>query len=142
MARRILNITDIAHIDNTYRDKLVDELNEMWMTVVGSDHHKDRDCHWSINQRFSYGERKGFTVEHYGYIYEDVSDTFPTWEEARAGLIGHMVEGLRGQFELAQEDGFETDPGKARLREIEPQFQDLLKRYKLTFPEDSPALKF
>lgn len=38
--------------------------------VVQGDIHKDRDCHWQIVERFSYGEHAGWFVEHNGYLYE------------------------------------------------------------------------
>ena len=36
--------------------------------VVQGDIHKDRDCHWRIVERWSYGEHAGWFVEHDGYL--------------------------------------------------------------------------
>ncbi len=48
-----------------------------WYDYVSQDHHKDRDCHWSLHEieRFSYGEKskkKMWNIEHDGYILDDI----------------------------------------------------------------------
>jgi hypothetical protein len=60
---------------------------------VVQDHiHKDRDCHWRIVERWSYGEHAGWFVEHDGYLYElaggeyDEQGPFPSREAALIGL--------------------------------------------------------
>ena len=47
---------------------LMAELGSLWMDFVGSDHHKDRDCHFVIEQYFSYGEPPYWTAHHCGYV--------------------------------------------------------------------------
>jgi len=53
------------------RSKLVEDitkLTEKWYFMIGKDHHKDRDCHWYIETKWSYGRPPMYTVQHFGYI--------------------------------------------------------------------------
>jgi hypothetical protein len=53
------------------RKKLIEEitkLSEDWYFLIGKDHHKDRDCHWYIETKWSYGHPPMYTVQHFGYI--------------------------------------------------------------------------
>lgn len=81
--------------------KLVAEYYE----AVQADIHKDRDCHWQISERWSYGEHAGWFVEHHGYLYELVDGEFgevgpyPSREEA----LRRLAEQLRAAIEDARE---------------------------------------
>ncbi|HWW67356.1 MAG TPA: hypothetical protein VNY83_05185 [Solirubrobacterales bacterium] len=81
--------------------KLVAEYYE----VVQDDIHKDRDCHWQLVERFSYGKRVGWFVDHNGYVYElsgceyGEDGPYPTREEA----AWRMAEHLRLAIEDARE---------------------------------------
>lgn len=72
--------------------KLVVEYDE----IVGRDIHKDRDCHWQIAERFSYGEHAGWYVEHHGYLHElrdgeyGEDGPFRSREEALRRLAKHL----------------------------------------------------
>lgn len=46
------------------------ELTNFWYNYVAQDHHKDKDCHFYVNQVFSYGQEPYWRIEHYGYIQE------------------------------------------------------------------------
>jgi len=56
-------------VDKQQVFKEILELSEKWYDYVGQDHHKDRDCHFYIQQNWSYGQIPKWTVEHYGYVY-------------------------------------------------------------------------
>lgn len=63
------------------------ELTKKWYAYVNLDHHKDRDCHWTIEQRFSYGDEPYYQAEHSSYIGDDFSGTkCDTLEEAQEEL--------------------------------------------------------
>ena len=66
--------------------------------AVGSDCHKDGDCHWYITERWSYGEHAGWVVEHAGRCYDGLEDgedgPFPTREEAEVVLIEHLLAAI------------------------------------------------
>jgi hypothetical protein len=57
---------------------------------------KERDGHWSISERWSYGERVGWFVEHDGYCYEGLEAGYgedgphPTREAAASCMAEHL----------------------------------------------------
>lgn len=60
-----------------------------WQYLIAKDHHKDRDCHFEIIKRWSYGEKPYYTVSHDGYIIDERYIQFPkraTLEEAEHDL--------------------------------------------------------
>lgn len=70
-------------------------LTERWMELIGRDAHNDRDCHFSIEKRWSYGERPTYHVIHEGYVWEEqVDETFRSSTAAHrflAALLAEMV---------------------------------------------------
>ncbi len=74
--------------------------------LISRDHHKDRDCHWSIEANVSAyadprtGEHVTFTVSHGGYIdnwdREDI--TFQSMREA----LAYATSRLRADIEDAR----------------------------------------
>lgn len=64
--------------------------------VVQADIHKERDCHWHIVERWSYGKHVGWFVEHHGYVYEmpgaeyGEAGPFATREEAMTQMAGYL----------------------------------------------------
>ena len=58
------------------------KLSEEWYELISSDHHKDKDCHWHIETRWSYGEQPEFRVLHYGYITDDIEIACDSYETA------------------------------------------------------------
>jgi hypothetical protein len=65
----------------------ITELTEQWRQLVVKDHCKDRDFHFYINTVWSYGQKQKYRVEHYGYLYKDVEETFDTYREAAEYLL-------------------------------------------------------
>jgi hypothetical protein len=65
----------------------ITELTKKWYSLIGQDHHKDKDCHFYINTVWSYGQKQKYRVEHYGYLYKDVEETFDTYREAAEYLL-------------------------------------------------------
>jgi hypothetical protein len=57
---------------------------------------KDRDGHWGIVQRWSYGDYVGWFIEHHGYLYElpdgqyGEEGPFPSYEAALGRLADHL----------------------------------------------------
>jgi hypothetical protein len=43
-------------------------LTKEWYSLISGGHHKDRDCHWNIETRWSYGNPPNYYVYHYGYL--------------------------------------------------------------------------
>jgi hypothetical protein len=64
----------------------ITQLTEEWYKLIGPDHHKDRDCHWYIETKWSYGDPPKYTIQHWGYILDDIVKEFSSYEEALVGL--------------------------------------------------------
>jgi hypothetical protein len=64
----------------------ITELTAEWYKIIGPDHHKDRDCHWYIETKWSYGQPPIYIIQHYGYIIDEVSETWNTYELALVRL--------------------------------------------------------
>ena len=78
-------------------------LTKFWYEYVSQDHHKDRDCHWHINEIWSYGREPTYSVEHYGYIADDLdSITCNTHEEAEQELIKMLKGVIQNEKEWAK----------------------------------------
>lgn len=78
------------------RDKIVG-LTKIWYEIVSLDHHKDRDCHWYITEEFSYGNVPVFSVEHYGYCYDEVIQEFKRYGEAVKFLLQTIKSAIRAE---------------------------------------------
>lgn len=62
-------------------------LTKRWMQYIGPDHHKDRDCHFYIQKRWSYGDEPYYQAYHHGYVNKDFEGTkCDTLEEAQEEL--------------------------------------------------------
>lgn len=60
----------------------ITKLTDEWYFLIGKDHHKDRDCHWYIETKWSYGYPPKYTIQHWGYIIGDIEKEFETYEKA------------------------------------------------------------
>lgn len=77
---------------------IIHKLTSLWYTLL-IDHHKDRDCHWYITQRYSYTDKPVYVVEHHGYIIHDFEDkTFNTFGEAEYYLLNKLFEHIREEI--------------------------------------------
>lgn len=74
---------------NQRQDK-IHSLTAEWCNLVASDHHKDRDMHFHIDIKYSYGSVPVYVVSHEGYIEGRFSATFSTLEEAEEYLIKRL----------------------------------------------------
>lgn len=70
-----------------------------WYKTIGGDHHKDRDCHWTIAVRWSYGQEPKFTIEHHGYILDNIEQTYQSYRAACFGLISMLEKFIKEQKE-------------------------------------------
>ncbi|MHA1304343.1 MAG: hypothetical protein ACTSPI_11650 [Candidatus Heimdallarchaeaceae archaeon] len=76
----------------------IKKLTRLWYELVSLDHHKDRDCHWSIEVKYSYMNDPTYSVIHYGYIYGDVNKEFSSYEKAEVGLLEELHEAFEGEL--------------------------------------------
>ena len=103
-------------------EKRITELSAQYYDLIGGEHHKDRDCHWSIETLWSYGQAPVYIVEHKGYLHETEKATFDSYETAMAFLRDELMEAIEiEKFNQAQIDGirFPDDiPGELRAFEL------------------------
>jgi hypothetical protein len=77
-----------------------------WMSTIGPEHHKDRDCHFWIERRWSYGEPPKWVAEHHGYwIKEQFIRRCDTYREAIQALIGLLTHELAEAKKCIAENG-------------------------------------
>ena len=100
----------------------IPELSVKYYDLISGEHHKDRDCHWSIETLWSYGKPPVYIVEHKGYLHETEKATFDSYETAMAFLRDELIEAIEiEKFNQAQIDGirFPDDiPGELRAFEL------------------------
>lgn len=61
-------------------------LTSEWYTLIGPTHHKDRDCHWYIETKWSYGNDPKYSVQHFGYVADRIEDEYDSYDKALKGL--------------------------------------------------------
>ena len=75
--------------DDTLNGVLADRIQQatgLWYDLVSHDHHKDRDCHFSLTIQFSYRGERTISIEHHGYVDH-------AWRET-ARSLSHAAERL------------------------------------------------
>jgi hypothetical protein len=78
------------HINMTLEQEIT-TLTEKWYRYVNLDHHKDRDCHWYIEKRYSYGDEPYYQAFHHGYIIDDWSSPkCDTLEAAETMMVNKL----------------------------------------------------
>jgi hypothetical protein len=82
----------------TDRGTEIAELIDRHYKALAGDVRKDRDGHWSISERYSYGRHAGWVVEHDGYCYDGheagEDGPVPHAEEAEVVLIEHLLAAI------------------------------------------------
>ena len=58
------------------------KLTQEWRSLICSDYHKDRDCHWYIETAWSYAEEPKYYVRHYGYINDEIAISCSSYKDA------------------------------------------------------------
>jgi len=88
-------------------DKLIEEITKLtaeWHRLIGPEHHKDRDCHWSIDTIWSYGDRPFYLVKHYGYILDHLEIKFDSYEEALHQLKNIIEQAIKNEKNAQAEE--------------------------------------
>lgn len=88
--------------------ELVDEitnLTEEWYFLIGKDHHKDRDCHWYIETKWSYGYSPVYNIQHHGYILHDFNEIeCSSYEDALKTLKEILIQKIEEEKKSQEED--------------------------------------
>jgi hypothetical protein len=83
-------------------DKITEEITVLtneWYELIGPSHHKDKDCHWYINTKWSYGYSPIFVVEHFGYILSDIEIECGSYQEALKTLKEQLILAIKQEKE-------------------------------------------
>jgi hypothetical protein len=81
----------------------ITKLTDEWYHLIGKDHHKDRDCHWYIETKWSYGYEPTHTVHHYGYILDKIEEEFGSYDKALIGLRDILKEKIEDEKKSQEE---------------------------------------
>ena len=82
----------------------ITKLTAEWYHLIGSDHHKDRDCHWYINTKWSYGNSPTYAVEHYGYILDHIEVECDTYDDALKCLKRELEAAIANEKRHSEEE--------------------------------------
>ena len=82
----------------------ITKLTDEWRSLTGKDHCKDRDFHWYIETKWSYGFPPKYTVQHWGYILGDIEEEFDSYDDALLGLKNTLVENIEEEKKHQKED--------------------------------------
>jgi hypothetical protein len=78
----------------------IDEITALaaeYYALVRRDHHKDRDCHWYIETRWSYDQPPKYIARHYGYVTEELDAEHGSYREALVALRAYLREAIAAQ---------------------------------------------
>ena len=85
------------------------ELTEEWRSLTGKDHCKDRDFHWYVETKWSYGQPPKYNVQHWGYILGDIEEECDSYDEAlvklKELLTKEIKEYIKNRDENNEENG-------------------------------------
>jgi hypothetical protein len=88
-------------------DDIINEITKLtdeWYHLIGKDHHKDRDCHWYIETKWSYGYAPKYSVQHWGYILDDIVIECASYEEALVVLRDTLNEKIEEEKKSQKEN--------------------------------------
>ena len=77
----------------------ITKLTEEWYKLIGSEHHKDRDCHWYIETKWSYGGYPTYTIRHHGYVLDKIEENLSTYDAALKRLKEILEEKIKDEKE-------------------------------------------
>lgn len=86
----------------------ITELTAEWYKLIGPEHHKDRDCHWYIETKWSYGQPPLYTIQHFGYILDDINENWSTYELALERLKETLTEEIKQYRKYVTNEDEET----------------------------------
>ncbi|MCD6429387.1 hypothetical protein J7L09_01695 [bacterium] len=80
----------------------VTRLAHLWYKYISQDHHKDCDCHWYIERRWSYNRKPQWIVWHRGYIFDGAEIKCKNYQEALEKLIKLIKKALQKELEWVE----------------------------------------
>jgi hypothetical protein len=82
----------------------ITRLTQEWYALMGEDHHKDRDCHWYIETKWSYGQVPTYCVIHHGYVYDRIEENWSSYEGALNRLREILIDAIKEINEFRDND--------------------------------------
>jgi hypothetical protein len=94
-------------------EKIVD-LTAKWFRYIGPTHHKDRDCHWYIETKYSYGRPPVYSAYINGYLFSDQREDRDNFPQAEKDLLDMIKEAIQTEWEnvadrKARDEDFDND---------------------------------
>jgi hypothetical protein len=108
-----------------HNEQIIERLLKLWYSLIGGDHHKDRDCWFFIGRDYCTYNEPLWSVTHHGYILGEYNESFPTFEKAQEGLIEYLTEGCAREIDTIKNnpDSFnperDTEYCNSKLKELE-----------------------
>lgn len=81
----------------------ITKLSDEWRSLTGKGHCKDRDFHWYIETKWSYGQPPKYSVQHWGYILDDIVEECNSYDEALLKLKETLIEKIEEEKRLQRE---------------------------------------
>jgi hypothetical protein len=94
-------------------DCLISEITKLtddWRSLSGKGHCKDKDFHWYIETKWSYGLPPVYIVQHNGYILHDFEDIeCSSYEDALKTLKEILIEKIEEEKKFIEERNDEDE---------------------------------
>lgn len=84
------------------KQQKIQDLQELWCKIVGSDYHKSCDVNHYLSIRYTYGNAE-YIVEHGAYVGDDINETFYTLSQAEGYLIKELIRQITDQLNFYKE---------------------------------------
>jgi hypothetical protein len=82
----------------------ITSLTDEWYRLIGPTHYKDKDCHWYIETKWSYGQPPKYIVQHFGYILDKIEEECDSYEEALKVLRDTLKEKIEEEKQDQKEN--------------------------------------
>jgi hypothetical protein len=82
----------------------ITNLTDEWRRLTAKDHCKDRDFHWYIETKWSYGNPPTYEVQHWGYIRHEVKVVCSSYNDALIALKAELQNAIREEKEWKKEN--------------------------------------
>jgi hypothetical protein len=108
-----------------HNEQTIEQLLKLWYSLIGGDHHKDRDCWFFIEREYCTYNEPSWNVRHSGYIRSDYTESFTSFEKAQEGLIEFLIEGCAQEIDSIRNSNDEYTPernaeyAETKLKELE-----------------------
>lgn len=82
----------------------ITKLTDEWRSLTGNAHCKDRDFHWYIETKWSYGQSPKYSVQHWGYIIGDIVEECNSYDEALSKLKEILIKKIEEEKKYEEEN--------------------------------------